>query len=286
MKKLISAMLSLLMVAVLLPLPLYTASADGETSGQCGDNLYWEFDESTGTLTITGSGDMWDYDGGASSWTSFASIIKSVILPEGLTSIGSCAFEMPWSYETYDWSSLLETVSIPASVTKIGAAAFYGCSSLRSITIPDGVTSIERTVFYACRSLESVSIPNSVTSIGNFAFCYCGSLTSVTIPDGVTSIGDRAFSGTSLTTITIPASVVSIGEDALPRTSLSAYIVDLNNENYCAVDGVLFTKGMDTLLFYPAANIQTVYEIPNGVTSIGTSAFSGSSLISVIIPEV
>ena len=62
MKKRIAIMFGLLLIAVLLPLRLQTAKADGETSGQCGDTLYWSFDESTGTLTITGSGAMWDFN--------------------------------------------------------------------------------------------------------------------------------------------------------------------------------------------------------------------------------
>ena len=80
MKKLLSVVLCVLMLAALLPLDLHTASAD--TSGQCGDNLYWSFDEDTGTLTITGSGDMWNYDSyNDTPWTDDRNDIDIISLP-------------------------------------------------------------------------------------------------------------------------------------------------------------------------------------------------------------
>ena len=103
---------------------------------------------------------------------------------------------------------------IPEGVTSIGSSAFEGCSGLTSVVIPEGVTSIGGSAFYGCSGLTSVVIPNSVTSIGDWAFNYCG-LTSVTIPNSVTSIGDYAFFGCSgLTSVVIPNSVTSIGNYA------------------------------------------------------------------------
>ena len=89
--------------------------------------------------------------------------------------------------------STLKSVTIPDSVTSIGDGAFGGCTSLTSITIPDSVTSIGSYAFSGCTSLTSVTIPNSVTSIGREAFYYCTSLKSVTIGKSVTTIGDFAF---------------------------------------------------------------------------------------------
>ena len=105
----------------------------------------------------------------------------------------------------------LKSVIIPNTVTSIGDYAF--CSTgLTSIDIPEGVTSIGSRAFLRCASLKSVIVPNSVTSIGEYAFGDDTSLTSITIPDGVTSIGGYAFAGCSkLSSITISNSVTSIG---------------------------------------------------------------------------
>ena len=181
-----------------------TASAETATSGKCGENVSWSLD-SKGVLTISGTGEMYDYydyEDEERSPFSGNDNIKSVVIKNGVTSIGSSAF--------YDCTSL-KSVSIPDSVTSIGDCAFENCSSLASITIPDSVTSIENSAFSDCTSLASITIPNSVTSIGYRAFLCCTSLKSITIPDSVTSIGEDAFYGcTSLKNITIPNSVTSI----------------------------------------------------------------------------
>lgn len=91
-------------------------------------------------------------------------------------------------------NELVTDLIIPDGVTKIGSYAFCYCTSLTSITIPDSATSIGDHAFMDCDSLTSITIPDSVTSIGNDAFRECDLLTSVTIGNGVTSIGDRAFS--------------------------------------------------------------------------------------------
>ena len=128
----------------------------------------------------------------------------------------------------------------------------------------------------------------SVTGIGEAAFIACSGLTSVTIPEGVTNIGRSAFNYcSSLTSITIPASVKSIGEWAFEEcTGLTSIMVNTGNESYSSKDGVLFNKAGTTLLLYPLGKTETVYTIPDGVTSIGDFAFFNcSSLTSVTIPE-
>ena len=107
-----------------------------------------------------------------------------LIIPEGVTSIGSGAFR---------GCSGFTSVTIGNSVTRIGNSAFSGCSGLTSITIPDSVKSIGNYAFSGCSGLTSVTIGNSVTSISAWAFEGCSGLTSITIPDSVTSIGDSAI---------------------------------------------------------------------------------------------
>ncbi|MBQ9692906.1 MAG: leucine-rich repeat domain-containing protein, partial [Clostridia bacterium] len=133
-----------------------------------------------------------------------------------------------------------------------------------SVTIPNSVTSIGNKAFSGCESLTSVTIPESVTSIGNEAFSFCDSLTSVTIPDSVTSIGGGPFAGC----------------DQLTEIRVSA-----GNTHFKSVDGILFSADGKTLIQVPKGKGHTEYTIPEGVTSIGDSAFSScSSLTSVTIP--
>ena len=163
-----------------------------------------------------------------------------------------------------------ETVVIPdtidgKSVTSIGAWVFSGFTSLTSITIPDSVTSIGEYAFGGCTSLTSITIPDSVTSIGDSAFWNCTSLKSIKIPDGVTSISYSAFNGcTSLTTID----------------------VEIGNNNYTSVNGVLFNKNKTELICYPSEKVDKSYTIPNSVTEISWSAFHDcTSLTNITIPN-
>ena len=159
------------------------------------DNLTWKLD-ADGTLTISGTGAMKNYDSKKNRNPVYNnSNVKTVVIEDGVTSIGNYAF-------TYCVS--LTSITIPDSVTSIGYYAFFYCKSLTSITIPDSVTSIGNYAFFYCRNLTSITIPDSVTSIGNDAFSNCRSLTSITIPDSVTSIGNDAFYGcSSLQTISL-----------------------------------------------------------------------------------
>ena len=120
-----------------------------DESGTCGDNLTWTYYESTHSLVIAGSGDMYGYsreriDGvyvSTAPWSKYCNDMVGVNLPDGLTSIGNSAFEN---------CSGLTSVTIPNSVTSIGIYAFQGCSGLTSVTIPNSVTSIGAGAFQGC----------------------------------------------------------------------------------------------------------------------------------------
>ena len=173
------------------------------------------------------------------------------------------------------------TITFDKDVTTIGRNAFFARYNLESIILPNGITSIDDDAFFGCNSLKSIVIPDSVIDIGVQAFRGCYSLVGIVIPDSVTSIGGSAFSGcSSLTSVTIPDSVIDIGDGAfLGCESLTAFYGKYaSSDNRCLiVNGVLNS-------FAPVG--LTSYSIPNRVTSIGGSAFSGcSSLTSVTIPD-
>ncbi len=229
--------------------------------------------------------------------------ITSVIIPKTVTSIGYWAFRH---------CSGLASVNIPDSVTSIGREAFYGCSSLTSVNIPDSVTSIgssafentkiynsasnwENGVLYINNALikaktslsGSYSIKKGTKVIADRAFASCTDLTRVTIPDSVISIGGSAFYGcSSLSAILIPAGVNNIGSYAFTNcTVLNAINVVTANQVYSSIDGVLFNKSKTELIAYPAGK-GTIYSIPSGTTSIGSSAFNYcKGLTDVTIPD-
>ena len=310
MKKIISLLLSLAMLLTITSGLNLTAYAAVRT-GSCGDNVTYSLDTSTGVLTISGTGEMTDYSTDSPFY--YNSSVKTIIIENGVTSIGKHAFQ--------GCASLI-SITILNSVTSIGDSAFYNCTSLTNITIPNSVTSISRHTFCNCTSLKSVTIPNSVTSIGSSVFYNCTSLTSIevsgnnknyssldgvlfnkdkselitypagktdseyAIPNSVTSIGYGAFYAcTSLANITIPSSVTSIGNYAFYNcTSLTSIEVSGNNKNYSSLDGVLFNKDKSELITYPVGKTDSEYAIPNSVTSVDSYTFDKCiSLTSVTI---
>ena len=233
-----------------------------------------------------------------------------------VTSIGDNAFK---------YSSDLTSVTIPESVTSIGSGAFSGCSSLTSITIPNSVTSIGYSAFSGCSGLTTISIPNTVVSIANTAFENCNNLdynaynnayylgneenpyvfllsakkttiTECTIPNGCKFINESAFRGCNeLTTVTIPNSVVSIGNEAfdgciLESINLPNSLTEINYglfRNCSGLTSITIPNSVtriDVDAFYNCPNLDTIIW-GNYITDIGSSAFVGCNLSSIIIPE-
>lgn len=186
-------------------------------SGPCGDYLTWTFNNQ-GVLTIFGNGQM--YDG--APWESYCDMIRSVVIEDGVTSIGGSAFA---------YCHNLTSIIISKDLKSIGDHAFYDCISLTSINIPYGVESIGEWAFGYCENMISIFIPDSVTSIGNEVFNGCFELKSVTIPNGVAQIGDKTFYYcTALRSIVIPESVTLIGVDAFFKCSLLKEVYYIGSE--------------------------------------------------------
>lgn len=204
--------------------------------------------------------------------------LSSVELTDGLISIGENAF---WQCHS------LRDISIPQTVTTIERDAFWDCPSLTSVTIPSNVTNLGNSVFRDCVGLVSATFEERVAAISYGTFENCRKLANVSIPSSVTTIGYAAFGlCSSLTSITIPSGAKNI--DDIPFyfcENLKEIIVAEDNTAYTAVDGVLFTKDLKTLVAYPIGNTRTTYAIPDGVNKIKLGAFIHcTSLASMSVP--
>lgn len=173
--------------------------------------------------------------------------ITSIVIPQGVTTIGQNAFygcenlatvtfpstltrieggafsytaltslHLPDGVEFIGHSAfrecnVLETVTMTDSVTTMDDNAFDHCDILRSVTLSDQIETIGLQTFSQCKKLETIHLPASLKTIGNDAFQYCESLRSVTLPEGVERIGSLAFRGCgALEAVVLPASVKEI----------------------------------------------------------------------------
>lgn len=261
-------------------------AADGEdveASGKCGDNLTWTLKD--GTLTISGTGEMWDYDSSTTaSWGAYKKAIRGVIIDEGITSIGNYAF---YGYD------LIGDLVIPNSVASIGDSAFYSCWQLNgSLVVPEGATSIGNHAFYGCTGFkDNLVIPRSVTNIGEGAFFGCKFTGNLVIPEGVRNIGNNAFTYNNFTgDLVIPKSVESIGYSAFAECtgftgnlviSEGVKIIGRNAFGGCGFTGdLVIPQSMPGIMdetFLRCGGFTGNLVISEGVTYIGNSAFDGCS---------
>ena len=247
----------------------------------------------------------------ASDKNSFGRSIRSVTIPQSVTSIGYEAFcycenlqslTFQGSIESmgdgaFEYCTKLENVTIPQSVTSIGNYAFYKCSALTNVTIPQSVTSIGDHAFDTCSALTSVNIPQSVTSIGIYAFSKCSALEKVNIPNDITSIGKSVFYECSaLKSVTIPQSVTSIGNYAfngcrgLTNVTIPQSVTSIGDSAFA------HCEKLDSLTINDAATsigdwafqecpLTTTLELGENITTIGRYAFYKCNMKSVTIPK-
>ena len=273
----------ILLFVLLFTLCCGIAAADGSgTCGADGENVVWTLDDG-GTLTISGTGAMYDYanSGSRPPWRWNSNEIYNVVIEDGVTHIGSDAF---WFCNNFEF------IEIPASVTSIGQSAFANCTSMTEVdysgsrsgwkeisitgtgnefllaakivcAIPDeGRISASYDAVSGCLTVSGTGAMPQYQLYWNSGFYahdapwseYHESIRSIVIESGITSISEGAFSGCSgLTEVTIPDSVTEIGSYA-----------------FCGCSSL------------------TGVTIPDGVISIRSETFSGCiNLASVVLPE-
>lgn len=249
-----------LLFATLLLLALCIGASAAGTSGKCGPSAYWSFDSSTGTLTISGSGAMEDYEyENDYPWMDYRDSIQTIVIGDQITQIGRYAFtgtacstiKFGKNVRSIGERAFLECrnlngdLTLPDSVQTIGAGAFQGCEKLSGdLTIPDSVVEIGEGAFRDCKNLNgTLTLGKNLRTIGKAAFSGCAFTGSLTIPEGVTEIANGTFSssrsnGMFTGTLTLPSTLKTIGAEAFAYTDFSGELL-----------------------------------IPDGVTSIGAHAF-------------
>lgn len=320
-KQILSSFLVAVMLVGILPAVGVSVTASAATySGSYGSYATWKLDSETGTLVISGSGALpnssWDsYSGSADS-----SQVKYVVIEEGITSVGSYAFE-----EFYN----LVSATLPSSVKSVGRYAFSDCG-IESITLSEGLETIDYGAFIWSMSLKSIDIPDSVKIIGDNAFAGCSSLRTVTIGSGVSEIGDDFLSdafllekitvdpknrhyssddsgalynfdktallafphAASIEEFVIPASVCNedaaelfltyFGTIGVKRFTVEAGNPIFSSDRY----GVLFDKYKSTIIRYPSGSEMTQYTIPSTVIELSHAAFTNSNnLTDIVVSE-
>ena len=224
--------------------PLGTGTVDG---------LTWTLAK-TGTLTISGNGAMPDISSGE-AWSAYASQILQIVIQNGVTSIGTGAFQ----------GSAAIGAEIPASVKTIGGSAFRNCSNLASVKIPEGVESIGDNAFRGCGQLRSITIPASVGSVGSAAFMECQELTQAVFASGskTVAMGDNLFTKCyKLAKVTLPSRIDRVGAGMFMNCLLLSQVV--------------ISQGAESIgesAFASCGVLQSV-TIPDSVTRIETAAFA------------
>lgn len=263
-----------LLFAALLLLALCIGASAAGTSGKCGPSAYWSFDSSTGTLTISGSGAMEDYEyGNEFPWMDYRDSIQTIVIGDQITQIGRNAF--PWT--------ACSTIQFGKSVRSIGAEAFSGCRNLNGdLTLPDSVQIVGNHAFSECTGLTgTLTLGSSLQTIGAGAFYDCSFSGNLVIPDSVTSIGRYAFYSRPYLhpetqgTLTLGRNLRTIGESAFCESTYTGSLT--------IPDSVV---EIGERAFYQCENLNGTLTLGKNLRTIGKEAFSGCAFTgSLTIPE-
>lgn len=202
-------------------------------SGTCGDDLTWKLGDK-GTLTISGTGEMYNYSMADAPWKEQKDLISALVVENGATSIGSSTFDGYTSLKSIKLASTVKSIGnnafsntgitsldLPEGMESIGIGVFYNCEKMTELKLPESLTTLNNGAFAFCKGLTAVTLPNKITFIGALAFEECTGLTSITIPENVTEIRNQAFYYcTALTMVELPKALQTVGDNAFYETKL------------------------------------------------------------------
>ncbi len=275
MKKILSLVLCVLLVAVSFPFGTFPVSAaakteDGFTYVIIGNSSV-EITRYTGdSETVVVPSEIAGYPVTRLHSMSFRNCetVEYVYIRDGVTAINSSAFAN---------CENLVSVVLPETLTYMGTGAFSGCYDLSDIIIPDGLTSIGANTFSGCISLKSVVLPEELTHIDYNAFLNCSRLTDITIPSSLMELGSKAFGGcTKLEEITLPKDLTNIAPSAFDESGLYNNVSNWENGIFYVGNTLITAKD----------SIEEELSVRNGTVSIADNAFYGNTSLSILnIPE-
>lgn len=243
----------------------YGAGSEGDegdgvaTSGQCGENAYWSFNN--GVMTISGTGKMSNYWDVATPWSHLAGQIDTLVVEEGITSLGDCTL--------FD----VESAILPEGLVYIGADALCGFRGT-SITLPSTVKRIAESAFCDAHNLTSIHLPANVEEVYSTSFCRNYSLTQITVDTNnpyYKSVDGALYTIDGKMLIVVPA-----GKSGTSYTvENGTEIINGNGLAYCTFENVVLpdtVTSIGSLAFRCCENLETV-TIPAGITTIKSRAF-------------
>lgn len=254
-------------------------------SGTCGNGVSFVLYKDTGTLYISGNGNIYDgkyfysdskYHANA-AWDKSKEFIKRVIIAKGVTAIGAYAFS---------GCTNLASVIIGNGVTSIGRYAFYCCEALKNIIFGNNVISIGEYSFEKCKGLNCLVFPQSLKNIGMRAFQDCTGLANITLNNMEDIEDNKAFYSCKKLANLVVGKDVNIINDIIAKDYLSNISVETGNAFFSSKDGVLFDKQQKELVYYPKEKIDSTYAIPSTVVQIYKDSFVDcSNLTKLMIPD-
>lgn len=211
--------------------------------------------------------------------------LEQVPLPSSLAAIGNNAF----------MGSGIKSVTIPDAVTSLGACCFQDCTSLAAAKLPTGLSMLNAKLFMGCSELKEITIPAEVADIAMYAFSGCTKLQSVQLPSGIKSIKEYAFQNTALESVAVPNST-EIGRNcfaecaALTTAVLPEDLTILPQaifQNCSALENIMLPEGVSeisTNAFYGCSSLKT-FVFPANLKTLGQSSFSYSNIEEAILPD-
>ena len=220
----------------------------------------------------------------------YCTSLSSVVLPNGLRSVGSYVFANDTS---------LSAITFGSGLSYVGDYMFQYCTALSGVTFPSNISSINQYAFDHCSALSAVTLPNTITAIGNYSFANCTSMSDVVIGNGISSIANYAFyNDSNLSGVTFGNSVTAITTGAFQSCTSLPQLNNLPNslqriEDYAfrydsALQYAYIPSNVNYIgsqVFYNCTNLSFVYMYPTTPPTLSSSdSFNNTNNCPIYVP--